>query len=962
MEQRPHHYDVFISYSHQRDIPLAEGLEDGFAAVGRERRFPPRAGAKVFRDTTSLAASSDLSGAIKTALAGSRYFVYLASPEAAASPWVRQEITYWLNNRSLDRFLIALSAGTIAWDESASDFDWSRTTALPDVLRGAFATVPLWVDFRKFREAAAYDVSPGTEFRDRVVTVAAPVHGLRKDELDSKDLHLIRLAKRRRSWARIVASATVVVMIATGVYAWSQSGRADAGARTNASQALAARSLETAARDPRKAAQFALYAYAVEHTGEAAQALGRAVAANDSASRHLQAGNEEVSGYEGAGHSPATNVTVSRDGSMLAYYSGLDPEIVNSDKRGLIHLYDIRAHKTLPGLRGSSWPQDGGGLALSHDGRLLAVEAPFNQIEVWDVPRQKLLRTIVASDGGKLATASTGLRSFAFSGDGKRLAATFFTPTSVEGEPDFHLAVWDASTGHLLSKESVAPEAFSLAFDTKHRLQALDSRTGRVRTLSPDSESWTAPRRLSGFPPTDVMSVTLSDDGARAYLDAGSSGGKGQLWDLVKGRRLSTSAAHALDRPAMPADSRGSLFAAGSSGQEVAVYDAALRPRRVLGSFGFRVRTLSASGDGTWVAAGSSDGAVSLFSTSSLQAGTVLQNEQHVKDTELTPDHRLAFRAGRHGTDLWTVGEKGIQRLGHIPWRLANEPVRQDGVIASRDGTRVVVAQERMVSVWDPRTGTQVGSPRAIDRFTPVSFLPDDRHIIAMRGNAVTVMDPRSGQIRQSEPFKDAWSADMAVSADRTTLAVLDVHALSVYRWSESKGLQLVRKQPVATTDTFEKYVTVSRNGGKVAVVNKDKRLSVLDVASGRVVHSTAVSPNGQMAAAFSEDSAFLVQAYGSGRDAGLQFWDTASGDDRGTWEMQGQNSGSVGVGADVFAGPEGSLLAFGADGSLVRRTIDLAAWREILCTLAPDPLPAVERERYLEDVDVAAPCGTARG
>ena len=48
---------------------------------------------EVFRDETSLAASPGLWPAIQAALDASRWFVLLASPEAARSEWVGKEIT-----------------------------------------------------------------------------------------------------------------------------------------------------------------------------------------------------------------------------------------------------------------------------------------------------------------------------------------------------------------------------------------------------------------------------------------------------------------------------------------------------------------------------------------------------------------------------------------------------------------------------------------------------------------------------------------------------------------------------------------------------------------------------------------------------------------------------------------------------------------------------------------------------
>ncbi|MGV4988131.1 toll/interleukin-1 receptor domain-containing protein [Streptomyces sp. NRAIS4] len=958
MESRPHYYDAFISYSHQRDVPLAEALQDGLRALLSKRitRNTFRARTKVFRDTTSLAACNDLSEQIKEALSRSRYFVYLASPEAAASRWVREEIAYRLANHPLDRMLIALSAGTIVWGEG--DFDWSRTTALPEELRGAFSREPLWVDFRPFRDADHYDMSWGSPFRDRVATIAAPLHGLRKEELDSQDLHLQQ--KARRIW-RVVGGFGAALMagglVAAGL-AYDQYGTASARGRVNASRALADRSLEVAQSDPRKAAQFALYAYAVEPTGEAVRALGQAVAVNDDAVRHLQIGNEEVAAFEGAGHGVANNVAVSRDGGMLAYYSALDPE-VRASQHYEVHLYDIRAQKALPSLKGKGWPQDSGGLAFSGNGKLLAVETPYNQVEIWDVAHHKLRHTITASDGERLSTAAEGLRAITLSDDGRRLAATFYQPTSVEGETVFRLAVWDTSSGRVLRQENVDPDSVSLVYDVQGRLHALDAHAGTVRILDPGARSWSAPQRLSGFPHRDNEFATLSADGTRAYLDAPSSQDKDELWDLAKGRRLATAASGIADFPVMTGGSGGALLGASTQGQQIAAYTTELRRRRVLGSFSFPVSRVAASGDGRWVAATSVDGAVTLFSSTSLRAGSVLSNPDHIKDSELTPDKRLAYRVGRDGTDLWSVTETGIRHLGHIPWRLDTTP-DEARMTASLDGTRVVLVMSKVASLWNPRSGEHSGIPVTAADYIPVTFLPNDQDIVAVKGNTLVVQKPGTWDIRQSLPLKGGTTEATAVSADRATVAVLTVHApdvqvLTVWHWTQEKGFQQVQSTRIKTAGTFERSVSVSPHGERVTVVNADKRLSTLDVASGHVTYSTAAKPTGRIGAAFSSDGALLVQAYGSGSGAGLQFWNSTTGDDSGTWATP--DEGRADTSPDLFNGPQGSVLALGDDGTLVRSTIDVAAWRSTLCALSPGQIPSAERKRYLSGIDFSEPC-----
>jgi hypothetical protein len=89
---------------------------------------------RVFRDKTSLSANPALWSAIEQALTQSEYFLLMASPYAAGSQWVQNEVDWWLTHRSLDKLLVVVTEGDIRWDTVAKDFDPARTTCLPATL------------------------------------------------------------------------------------------------------------------------------------------------------------------------------------------------------------------------------------------------------------------------------------------------------------------------------------------------------------------------------------------------------------------------------------------------------------------------------------------------------------------------------------------------------------------------------------------------------------------------------------------------------------------------------------------------------------------------------------------------------------------------------------------------------------------------------------------------------------
>lgn len=166
-------YNAFLSYSHAKDSDLAPKLEEGLEKFAKPI-FKKRA-LDIFRDANDLSASPDLWGKIEDGLDNSEYFIFLGSIKAAQSRWCRKEVEHWKINKSMANFLVVLTDGDLLWDETKGDFDWAKTTALPDNLSGAFINEPLYVDFRHgFTNDQLHLENP--EFKKNVVLLAATIH------------------------------------------------------------------------------------------------------------------------------------------------------------------------------------------------------------------------------------------------------------------------------------------------------------------------------------------------------------------------------------------------------------------------------------------------------------------------------------------------------------------------------------------------------------------------------------------------------------------------------------------------------------------------------------------------------------------------------------------------------------------------------------------------------------------
>ncbi len=183
-------YDAFLSYSHAADGRLAPALQQALHRFAKPL-WRTRA-MRVFRDKSTLALTPELWPAVRGALRSSRWFILLASPDAAASRWVNDEVAEWLECHSgPSNILIVLTGGDLAW--AGSDYDWSITNALPPVLRGKFANEPLYVDLRDKRDEGLSLRHP--QFLEDVATIAAAVREVPRDALIGDDIQAHRLLR-----------------------------------------------------------------------------------------------------------------------------------------------------------------------------------------------------------------------------------------------------------------------------------------------------------------------------------------------------------------------------------------------------------------------------------------------------------------------------------------------------------------------------------------------------------------------------------------------------------------------------------------------------------------------------------------------------------------------------------------------------------------------------------------------
>jgi WD40 repeat protein len=265
-------FNGFISYSHAADGRLAPAVQRGLHRLAKP--WHRRRALWIFRDQTGLAVTPGLWSSIQKALDSSDYFLLMASPEAAQSSWVNREIDHWLATKSVERILPVLTDGTWQWDPVRGDFA-EGCTAVPAALWGVFTEEPRYLDLRWARDDRHLSLRH-TRFRDAIAELAAPMHGVSKDDLEGEDVSQHRRAQRFRLVALATLMGLAVVAIVTGLLAVRNASRAnEAAAEVLRQQEVAVRQQAQAKRSEEHARQQTLLAEQQRARAQAAAAETR---------------------------------------------------------------------------------------------------------------------------------------------------------------------------------------------------------------------------------------------------------------------------------------------------------------------------------------------------------------------------------------------------------------------------------------------------------------------------------------------------------------------------------------------------------------------------------------------------------------------------------------------------------------------------------------------------------------
>jgi len=602
---QPLKYLAFISYRHEALSRLhAESLEAAIKSYAKPIWQPP---APVFRDERVLRPGDDLPASIRRALEDSNFLIYLATPNAATSWWVCDELRIWCDElKRADRLLIVQIAGRIGLDDRNREIEWDETDALPTILRPHIQSIPIWTDLIWAGSPAQRDLS-NVEYKRSVNALVARLRGKSPADMNDQQVlvHRRNLMLRNAGMAAIGISAVIATTFGLEARQSAAAARvsqdlaeaetrktleqikvADAARKDADNQRVKADHERNIAEEERKKAT-ASRDEAVEAKGKEAEQRRQAEQQRDLAlSRQLAAEGRAISSEQ-----PDL-------GLLLALHSLQ----VTDTAQGRSALWDLLSNLPHLGVylrRGTSKVF---GLANNPDASILASAEGDGMVRLMDAHSGKLL--------AELKDHQAAVSSVAFSPAGDRLVSASYDET---------LVVWDVETKQAVRRlpgpSGAAVTRAAFVGDAEHLVAVTGEGSVLMYTLLPDKRF--RMRRMASLD-APLRSLDVSKDGM--VIAAGSDDGLLMVWTRTDDEWMARSAmAHVGGTMSVALSADGSrLFSGGHRGEIKRWETAALREEGpALSGHSDAVYALALTADGRTLISGSGDKTVRAWEAES---------------------------------------------------------------------------------------------------------------------------------------------------------------------------------------------------------------------------------------------------------------------------------------------------------------------------------------------------------
>jgi WD40 repeat protein len=391
--------------------------------------------------------------------------------------------------------------------------------------------------------------------------------------------------------------------------------------------------------------------------------------------------------------------------------------------------------------------------------------------------------------------------------DGGALMDLAFSPDTrkvVFAQYPSMLYLWDIESGTVIPMTGFSDAISSVVFMPDGRRVVTSGSDGVIRVW--DAESGLQLSQPISMKNSPSSALAVSKDERHIITDGELSNGV-RIWDLDTGQLIAHGEAHAPQYSnyvrSLALSRDGRRIVSGSTDRTIQMWDAETAAPIGGPLTGHRdtVDGVAFSVDGEQIISGSSDKTIRVWNANPTNtlgkpvAGAI------TSDVAISPDGRRIVWYGDAAINVWDA-----QTLKPVLPPLVGEA---DDFALSRDGLRIASLGATTVTIWDGNTGARLHEWNTGQQLSPIFariiFSPDGQKI-ATFGNAVHNFG------------KDDQTSD-------TSLVV----------WDANSGTQIGPRVAERTTGAGVTSAAFSPDARYLAH-NKDMKLTIVDVASGRTV------------------------------------------------------------------------------------------------------------------------------